>query len=371
MTTTIRQPHIAVTLNGTALTGVLAATARVGYTLRTSQAELIVRTLPAGLAPWQPVTIALGAGSGTVATRFTGYAVSCETELYPLGYKITCRGGLQRAAQMEAGSNVDFSFYRHGCKDERIVSILLGWTGSVDPATGWDGPVLPGIEGTGRRLGKVSSTPGFFWWAGETVLSFIEKLDAVCLGYRTFDAPTGIVRKQISMLPTGAPDWTFTEGVDIFRAGLADEILDARNRVIVDGYNGDYGSVNPNDRINFAVSAANPYLLNPDNTQAYYTHIFASNLIELKETMGWDTGEPVGLTCREVAEWLLAELNRRALRVTLTTYRDDPVLPGDVVEVVSPSRLGVNQLFWVQEVGTAINQQNQFTQTLTCIGAHA
>jgi hypothetical protein len=78
--------------------------------------------------------------------------------------------------------------------------------------------------------------------------------------------------------------------------------------------------------------------------------------------------EEDGITPQAVADWLLAELNVRRLRVNLTTHRDDNIAPGATIAIASPTRLGISQNFWVQEVACEINRQNQFSQNLVCIG---
>ena len=72
-------------------------------------------------------------------------------------------------------------------------------------------------------------------------------------------------------------------------------------------------------------------------------------MIEKQNTA--DAGD--GLSCEAVANWRLGEMNRYVERITLTTYRDDLVAPGDTIAVVSPNRLGVNRNFlckvWMRE----------------------
>ena len=86
-------------------------------------------------------------------------------------------------------------------------------------------------------------------------------------------------------------------------------------------------------------------------------------MIEKQNTA--DAGD--GLSCEAVANWRLGEMNRYVERITLTTYRDDLVAPGDTIAVVSPNRLGVNRNFFVQSVDAGVSQANQFSQVLTCL----
>ena len=95
----------------------------------------------------------------------------------------------------------------------------------------------------------------------------------MCLGYRTYDTFDGtIVRTQIAGSPAVTADYTFTEGVDIYRATESTTILEARNRVIVAGFPGYDGK----HEIKYTASGANAFLLNPDTSQWYLAEKISS-----------------------------------------------------------------------------------------------
>jgi len=367
--TVIRKPYLAVTIAGTPVTGLLGARVQQGYTLQTAQAEVDVRTLPAANC-WDEVVITMGGTQATAEVRFTGFFVGHEPQFYDKSYKLQCKGRLQRAVVYEKELEEDMSSAGAGHHDETMVATVLYQVALADAVIGETVPAE--IEGTGRMLGKYSWQRGFGWRVGESGIAFIQRLDAVCLGYRTFDTADGtIVRQQISTIPVATPDFTFEEGVDIYRASGSDEVLQSRNRVVVEGFPGWDGKTT----ISHTEDAANPYLVDGTWGQFYLAHKVSSAMIEkalTADTIPVDGADPTdGLSCEEVATWLLGEMNRRVVRGTLTTPRDDLIVPGSTIQVTSPTRLGVNQKFWLQQIDTAINRQNQFMQTLAYFGSHA
>lgn len=369
MATVIRTPYLAVTVNGVAITGVLGARTQLGYSMRTAQAEVEVRALPVGIDAWDTVVITMGATQATAQVRFTGYYTGHEVQLYENTYRLICRGKLEKAAVFLADNSVDMTSRGDGHHDETMVATVLYICGVLPDAI--TGETVPeAIGGTGRMLGKYSWERGFEWSSGQSGLSFIERLDGVCYGWRTFDTSDGtVVRQLISTAPKGSPDFSFAEGVDIFRASGQNEVLNARNKIVVDGFPGWDGK----DEIAHTVTAANPFLI-AEGKQFYLTHKVASAMIEKEhatDTVGGD--KPLtadeGLDCESVANWLLTELNRRTIRMTLTTPRDDLVQPGQTVAVDASTRMGIDRSFWVQQVDCEVDRANHWSQTLTVFGS--
>jgi len=368
MTNIYRQPYLSVTVAGGTLSDVLAARVQCGYDMRVASAEVLTRSLPAAAVPWGTVEVTMGGNQATAGKRFSGYFIGSEQELFEHGVRLVCKGQLQRAQTFTAQTDVDMSSYAidpvtYGHKDEVMVSTVLyivGVSGTFPPGGEQS---MAGIEGTGRMMGSLIHN-GFGWHTGETAISFIERLEEVTLGYRTFDAMDGTIqRKLITTVPAGSADWTFTEGVDIFRATESETILDARNQVIVNGWNGD------KTERTYTAHGANPWLLGASGTpdyQWYSTQNISSPLIE-----HGDVAAPTaGVSAREVAIWKLGELNRRVERVVLTTPRDDLVQPADTVKVIAPTRLGITDSnYWVQNVDVSVDRRGQFSQVLTCLGS--
>lgn len=368
MSTTIRTPSLTVTRNGTPLSDVVSARTQHGFNMRVAEATVVCRALPSGIMPWDEIEITVGASAGTAAVRFTGYFIAPESQLYPQEVTLQCRGKLARAEVYEAPNNIDMSRYSafiagydvsYGSTDQTMVATIL-YLCRVIPGWG-NGPYLGAdIGGTGKTLGLVSKNRGFEYREGETGLSFIERLDAVCLGYRTYDTFDGtVVRTLITAVPTGAADWpTFTEGADIFRASYGKTIIEAKNKIIVNGFPGWENET----EIRKVAQGGNQFLLNTDGSQYYQVEHISSAMIESELTGG------TGLSCQEVAEWQLNELNRYSERITLTTPRDDLIAAGDIIAVYAPSRLALaTTKFWVQSVDVERSRSGGFSQVLTCI----
>jgi hypothetical protein len=291
--------------------------------------------------------------------------------LYENTVRLICKGKLQRCDTYKAMTNVDMSSQAYneqldppegyGHSDEVMVTTILFIAGL---ATATD-PAADGILGTGRTLGSVCGGKGFEWDKGSSALSWIESLEQVTLGYRTFDAMDGTIkRQQISTVPSATADWTFTEGVDIFRASESETILDTRNEVVVSGWNGD------KTERTYTARGTNPWLVGTEAggtaTQWYLSQRIDSPMIEQSDTIGGTAG----ISAREVASWQLAELNRRVERVTLTTPRDDLVQPGQTVAIAAPIRLGIDDVnYWVQNVDVSADRRGSFSQVLTCLTA--
>jgi hypothetical protein len=379
-TSIIRRPYKEALLSGMGpLTDLIDVRMSHGYDRRMAEATVTLLELPTGILPFDTITINAGASYDTIETRFQGYFVSHERQLYPAQVKLNLKGKLQRADSLKTTSDVILTnpvgvASPVGTTDEEMVSHVLNLVG-LNP--GWDrdtNPVMDGIEGTGRLLGRNDrgseyswiTGKGFAWLAGESALSWIERLDAVCLGYRTFDTPSGaIVRKQITSAPAETADFTFEEGVDIYRAQQTTTVLDAKNRITVTGYSGwSQTELDP-----YTVSGTNFVLW--DGTQWFAEEKINSRMIEKRlatDVIGDWAIVGDGISEEEVATWLLGELNRYVERVNLTTPRDDLIQPGDTIEVYS-SRLGIDtsRTYWVQGVDVAIDSRNRFSQVLTCL----
>lgn len=355
-------PYLQVSVDGTPLTDVLSASVRASLTARVASATVEVTTMPAGILPWSEIVITMGASQATAAVRFTGYFVAPASKLYPKGTTLTCMGKLVKAQIYENPSAVDMSGEGAGATDEVLVSTALykaelsgAWTPADAPAA------MSGIGGTGKKLGTQARERAFTWFAGASAIAFINLLDVVCLGWRTYDAFDGSIKRTlVSTIPAATAVATFTEHVDILEATDSATILQASNRVIVQGFAGMQG----NAPTTYTAEAVNPFLLGGDGTPWYVTSNLGSSTIEKQNTA--DAGD--GLSCEEVANWLLAERNRYREQVELTTPRDDLVEPGDTIAVNAPTRLGIgSRSFWVESVGCRIDEAGAWSQSFSCI----
>jgi hypothetical protein len=356
-----RQPYLQVAVDGTPLPDVLSASVRLSATGRIASATVEVTALPAGILPWAAVVITLGASQATAAVRFTGYFVAESTRLYPKSVTLNCQGKLAKAQLYENPAALDLSNGGAGATDEVLISTLLYYCRLAGAWTPADAPTaMTGIGGTGKLLGTRAKDRAFSWFAGASGISFIDVLDGVCLGYRTYDTFDGTIRRtQLTTIPSATAVATFTEHVDILEATESATILQASNRVAVQGFAG----MQNNAPISYTAQAANPYLVD-GGVQWYVSSNLGSSTIE--KQYATDAGN--GLSCEEVANWLLAERNRYRETVELMTPRDDVIQPGDTIAVDSPTRLGLaSRKLWVDGVSIRIEEQGAFSQAFTCL----
>ena len=374
MTNIIRSPYLLVTLNGSTLSDVITARVQHGFNMRVAEATVTLRALPTGIQPWDSVVITMGGTQATAEVRFTGYFISHSNQLYPKETTLICKGILVKAETYEAMSTVDMTSYAayiadpqqddsYGHYDQTMISTVLENCTCIPLGSVPEEVTTGCIGGTSKILGKTAKGKGFDWRKGETGLSFIERLDSVCLGYRTYDTFDGTIKRtQITSVPSGTSSFTFTEGVDIYKATDTITVLEARNRIVVEGYPGE----DSNEEIDFKVEKGNPFLMKMDGGQWYLTEKISSAMIEKEYTSS--PGD--GLSCEEVANWQVGELNNYSEKMILTTPRDDLIEPGIIITVISPIRLGItSKKFWVQEVDAEISRQGSFSQILTCISS--
>jgi hypothetical protein len=356
-----RQPYVQVTVNATPLTDVLSASVSASINARVATATVEVSGLPAGIVPWDAIVITLGASAATAAVRFTGYFVSAANRLYPKSTTLSCMGKLVLAERYENATQLDMSNAGAGATDEVLVSTVLYYCNLAGAWTPADAPTaMTGIGGTGKTLGTIARDRAFSWFAGASGLAFIDMLDGVCLGYRCYDTFDGTIRRtQITTIPAATGSATFTEHVDILEATETTTILEASNQVVVTGFAGMTGGA----PISYTATGGNPYLVIA-GTQRYVTSNLGSATIEKQYTASAGNG----LSCEEVANWLLDERNRYREVVELTTPRDDVIQPGDTISVVAPTRLGIDaRRFWVEGVRVGVDQAGAFTQSFTCL----
>lgn len=199
----------------------------------------------------------------------------------------------------------------------------------VDPAD---------IGGTGHVFGSLAWRQ-LSWTPGQTALAYIQNLDKVCLGYRTFETLGGrVVRRQAFGYPTGDAAWSFTEGVDIWDASGDRSIEQLINSAYVEGYaiGGKPGIISGSTiglQGNDFQPANQPYL-----------DTFNSPLIE-------DTD-----FAQQVAEWRTTEGNRELVEVSLVTFMDYPIEPASTIAVNFP-HAGVTEPVWVQRVEIRVSPQ--------------
>lgn len=346
MTTIIRgNSTVRVRINGVQITPIIRCQTTFDFGIRVAKAEVMVPVFPAGLKEWDPVDIEMGPSPSTTYHRFSGYFLEPDWTPFPRAVTLVCYAPLVRAERKKGviddanPDGLDLSNAGAGQTDQAMVQFLLEQSGVPNLTIG----------GTGKLLGTFADDQ-FFWDSRTSALSFIESLDEICLGFRTFSTPAGsTIRKQITATPASTPALTFTEA-DIEDGSHRSTVLEVINRWTVTGY----------DDLAATVSQDSPFLM-PGETVA--EEEFGSPKIERE----FDSDPGDGLSCEEVARWKVQETNRRQHVVSFRTPRHELIAPGMTVKVES-ARLNVNTLLWVRGVDCEIDEAGVFSQHLTCVG---
>ena len=345
-------------------------------------AEATVRRTGGGsldISYWDAVEIRMGATPGAgAAVRFAGYVVPVDNALFPIEGVVTCKGRLYRAEwvrnQTAGGTNLPGAT---GATDQAMVQQVLNYCQVPFTAAN--------VSGTGETLGAGyvnwddPLTPGpFTWGEGESGLALIQRLDEVSVPddysgrYRTFESLGGdVYRIKLATTPTATPDFSFTEGVDVLEAKITRDPTGAANRVVVTGAPLSLPNIPTvvGAQTYTASSPTAPYLPPglPNGPEGYPSVAmpFASPLLE-KSTIA---AAGTGLSCEQVARFLLGEYNCVVDTLEFSTPRDDLLGPGQTIHLDSP-RLAITdpaQHYWLQRLEITLDERGALTQRLTCI----
>lgn len=297
--------------------------------------------------------------------RWSGVLLQWDFSLFPRTITMQCKGRLEYAnryklplehVRKEDKGLLLEDFVTGTATDQNIVQSVLDYIGlSTNNGS---------IAGTGRTYGTIANQE-FAWAVNETALSYIQKIDGVSAGYRTFESAGGsIFRTSVSpatAIAAGASLF-FTEGEDIREASSSRTVEKAYNYVRVEGYSvGDYLEprvwVEPGS--NAFMSTANPR-----------TFSFSSPMIERRA----ESSAGQGMSCESMAQYWSTELNREIVQVQMTTPRADVIGPAQIHLVQGPGgqayRLGVGENLWVQGVTGTLDESGAFSQTMQYVGGN-
>lgn len=338
MAVTVRQTTVSVTVGGSSIDYVLSVRWSAGFDLQVGEATIDCAQNPAG-GYYDDVVISVNG-----IERWRGVLVQRNFALYPVQVTLVCRDPLYRAQaftppeELEDGLYLEDIIGASSGTDQDIVTAVLGMAGVSN---------VGGIGGTSTIMGTIAPEE-FAWRRNETALSYISRIDAISLGYRTYFNGSFVVRTPVS-ITAGASSKTFTEGVDI-KAGTATRtILERYTAVRVGGYDvGDFDD----PRVWYEEGSGTERVFN-----------FESKMIEQKAA-----GVGDGMSTEEVAGYWIGELDRELVRVQMTTPRDDLILPGQYHTIEASNRLGTGQALWVQRVDGEVTQDGAVSQSVQYIG---
>lgn len=354
--TEVRAAALEVLLNGVAVERVQTARVSLGYDMAVGEFSLqVAGPVPTSGTYFDDVTINV---DGT--NWFSGVLLNVDYNLYPQSVTLTGKGRLwllqqyrlTGAVEKTEGLSLNDLMGTSTHTDENIVQAVLERVG-VSTLGGV-------IGGTGTVLGTVAPEE-FAWRDGETALDYILRIDSISLGYRTFETTGGVIfRTQLTTRPSGTPDFTFTEGVDIREGVGSRTVQDAYNAVRIGGYAvGDYA-----DPRVWYQAESNPFQTEADPR----VFVFNSSMIERRA----NASPGQGISCQATAEYWLGEVNREIVKLTMTTPRLDDIGPGQAHLVQAagglPGRLGIGELLWVQRVDKSYGADGMIEQTIQYVG---
>lgn len=354
MAGTVRANTFEIIFNGADILYPSSARVSLGYDLAVGEAVVTVAgPIPTSGTYYDDLTIIVNG-----STWFSGILLEKEFHLYPQAVALHCKGRMYLLQQFKVPEAIDRTegitlanlTGSDTATDEQIVQAVLDYVG-VSTNGG-------SIGGTGTVLGSIAPQE-FVWKGNESALDYIHRIDAISLGYRTFESTNGqIFRSQITTRPSSA-ELTFTEGIDISEGTNTRSIQEACNAVRVGGYAvGDYAD----PRVWFQQES--------NDFQGSAPHVFSfdSPMIERRA----DSSPGQGISCEAVANYWLGELNRELVKLQMTTPRDDDVGPGQSHLVQGPggsaNRLGIGENVWVQRVDKEISDGGAVKQTMQYVG---
>lgn len=333
-TSVVRQTSLSTSLGD-------AFSADVTYGWDTVSGSAKIVTPSASGSQGDAVTVSMDAGSD-VGQCFSGTLREDDSALSPRRVTNACKSPLyaleeyeQSAITLDDSGKKGLDFYTltgssNGTATlQQIVAAVLRIVGVSYSTANFDNP---------DPLYGTVAPENFTWRTRETAAAYLHRIFEASAGYRLFDSSDGnCYLKQITAVPAGSPDATFTLGQDIARGSTAlDSSLGQRGAVLVTGYDDGSGpsTASVGSGLTFGVN---------------------SDLIE------------TDALAAIIANYWLPVVSRRQQIVRLTTPRDDLIGPGSTVFVDAWSGLGVSQAMWVKSVTRQISSNGKFRQLLTCV----
>lgn len=319
-------------------TDVLSCQTTYGWDQVSGEARIVLATPTGNIDD----SVTLGFGAGTNGQCFAGKIVSIDTTLAPHSVTILARGPLYALeiykndvetddiAQTRPGlSFADLVGAQTGTL-KQLVSAVLSYVGVSFDAANLQSPSH--VYGTGAGAnGLDGATDEMTWGTHETAAAYVHRFLEASAGYRLFDSADGnVYMRQITAIPAGSPDLTFTAGVDIFGdTQHSTTSIGRQAAVIVHGYDDGSGPATSG----VVGSGSSAFQI---NSPLIETDAFAS----------------------EIANYWLPQVNRLQEIVRLSTPRDELVGPAQTHYIggVAADKM------WVKSVTREIAASGEFSQ---------
>jgi hypothetical protein len=319
-------------LGGTPMYNALEATVDLDFERGVSQATIVFTE---ELDEWEhdmDVNVIMGAGTNNIS-RFSGVLWEPSWTLRPGRWSITCRGKLSRLETL-----------RQTLRPGQLAEDL---TGTTTPTLGEYAQGLLDASGLDYDPGNISDDPSILlatvdphplmWKHNFTLRQQFDELQKVSVGRRLFESVGGeLYFFQIIGRPRNVADLEFTQGVDIFAStDSVRTIREAKNYISISGYAKDAIEAN---RITFEDWAPNDF--QPEGV--YYPAEPVQS-------------EWVQTTAHAEAlfDYWAQELSRELVRINYSTFRDDPIGPGQTHALLFPG-VHVTEPAWCRGVSISV-----------------
>lgn len=403
-----RKTYQSATLNGVALTNVIASSCTYSWKQNNGVPTATVYVKSSGPTPLYPAlqlydrTLNLALGAGLNIQRASGFFLrGYSYAMWPRAVGLVFQGRLIRAAEYQ---NHDDPAFIGGLTLLQLLGTPTGTDQAIVTAAltkaGPSGWFTPGnIHGTGATFGTrlglapvvwrsgTGSFPIVLAGAGVTALGFIQewdKVSAVYTGltapvgfYRTFETSSGVRRSLVGGRPRSVVDLTFSEGIDIDERAKSNRDYPVASGAFVTGLDPGLGIGAVRNQA-FDATAGNgvggnigTFLGDGWNgvlPSQRITKDYGSPFIE----WGTEAEGGIGMNCERVGNALLADWNRETVTCHFRTPRDDLITPGMTILVRGPGgqpdRLGIGEPLWVDTVTTGVAEDGEFYQDIDATG---
>jgi hypothetical protein len=348
MATTVFTPYVAATLNGDAIEGVKRA--RVVSSFTDPVTKIYVSVYPRiTWAEGDEIAVTMGSGSNNILSGTGFIYTSDSSNSSGSTFELQARGPLfkaQRYVNNTTGGITLDDLTSGPATDEDIAMAVLDVADvAYDPGD---------IGGTGITRGDLAPE-AYRWREGESALGYLVRLSRASLGYRMIESIGGAVQRvQVYGRPQATPQFTLTEGVDIFAgASTQYDTLGKYTAVTVSGY--DYGT--GTGAVKFSVPDPTPAGVDP--------YVYASEMIE----RALDADPGTGVSAETIAEdFVEPEVNRVSIQVSgVRTPRDDLFGPGQTHQINSTLLNLTHEKLWLHTVTRECTEQ-WFSQTMDYVG---
>jgi len=336
----VRTQVLTVTFGGNVLTDVLSARGQISADRGWPMCSVFVTAKPAVGNEEDDIDVV--AGTSNIETRFVGKVRGFRPTAFPKAVEMQAMGSLAYAAEWAPSEDILFDeTFPSGATDLELVQYVLDQVPNVVYSA-------VNIGGTGITLG-ISAPEAFDWKAGTTAWSYIQQLDRATL-FRTYQAHDGtIYRVQMIGHPhSGTVDFTLAPEDVLSSSTALRSTEQTRNNVLVRGY--DYG-----DGMGGGVqgiATATPIPGTPDRWEYFSSSMIEDGNDEDGAPTGW-----TGINAQDVADAVIADVNKEFVEASVSTWRDDLHGPGMTCLLNTLDRLLIGEPMWVQDYSWEIGDQ--------------